>query len=213
MKGSFLLLLAVTSGLSSGCVTPERSRETANAATPPGTIAAQVCSNCHGLDGKATSPNFPNLAAQQEVYVVAQLTAFRNQGRSDPAGFEYMWGISKHLTDDQIKGLAAYYAKQKPPVLPSGDTSLASSGKEIFEHGVAGKNIPACASCHGDHGQGNDQFPRLAGQHSDYVQKQLMVFQRTDQRPGGAIMKPIAHDLTPTDIKAVAAYVQGILPQ
>ena len=213
MKGSILLCLAVTAGLSSGCVSTERSRETANPATPPATLAAQVCSNCHGLNGSATSPNFPNLAAQQEAYFVTQLTAFRSQGRSDPAGFEYMWGLSKHLTDDQIKGLAAYFAKQKPPVFPSGDASLASSGKEIFEHGVAEKNIPPCGSCHGDHGQGNEQFPRLAGQHSDYVLKQLMVFQRTDQRPEGAIMKTIAHDLTSAQMKAVAAYVQGISPQ
>jgi len=51
-------------------------------------------------------------------------------------------------------------------------------GRDVFEHGVPAKEIPPCATCHGDHGQGNAGFPRLAGQHADYVVKQLLVFQR-----------------------------------
>ena len=64
--------------------------------------------------------------------------------------------------------------------------------------------------CHGDHAQGNATFPRLAGQHADYVVKQLMVFQRTDERPEGAVMKTVAHALHPEDMRDVAAYVQGL---
>lgn len=193
-----------------GCVVPERTRETANPATRPAVMAAQVCSSCHGVDGNATSPNFPNLAAQQEVYLVAQLKGFRSQGRSDPAGFEYMWGLSKHLTDEQISGLAGYFAQQQPVRLPVSDAKAAQAGKDIFERGLTDKNIPACATCHGQQGQGKDTFPRLAGQHSDYILKQLLVFQRTDQRPEGAIMKTIAHDLSRQEMQSVAIYLQGL---
>lgn len=202
-----LALAGVTAG--AGCATPERSRETANPKTPPLALAKQVCSNCHGLDGNATSPNFPNLAGQQEAYLVEQLTRFRNHNRRDPAGFEYMWGLSRHLTDDQIKGLASYFAKQTPAALPAGAASLANAGKEVFDKGVPAKNIPACSTCHGAEGQGSDKFPRLAGQHADYLVKQLEVFQRTDERPEGAVMKVIAHDLTPENIASVATYLQG----
>ena len=65
-------------------------------------------------------------------------------------------------------------------------------------------------TCHGDNGQGNEAFPRLAGQHADYIVKQLIVFQRTAQRPEGAIMKTIAHELTADDIKNVAVYLQSL---
>ena len=79
----------------------------------------------------------------------------------------------------------------------------------MFEGGLPDKGVPACATCHGDHGQGIERFPRLAHQHADYVFKQLNVFQRTDERPEGAIMKVIAHDLTQRNMEAVAAYVQS----
>jgi cytochrome c553 len=53
-------------------------------------------------------------------------------------------------------------------------------------------------------------FPRIAGQHADYVMKQLLVFQRTDQRPEGAIMKTVAHNLTAQDMRNVAVYLQAL---
>ncbi len=203
-------LLAVAA-LVAGCANPTRSRDVANPAVPATTLALQVCSNCHGVTGTATSPNFPNLAAQPEAYLVAQLKGFRGQGRRDPAGFEYMWGLSRGLTDAQIEGLAAYYAVQVPRRQPlEGTPTRRDGGRSIFERGVAEKSVPACSSCHGTHGEGNATFPRLAGQHADYLVKQLVVFQRTDERPEGSVMKTVAHALTRDDIEDVAAYLQSL---
>jgi cytochrome c553 len=210
MKTVVYTALALTvASLGFGCSNLERSRDVGNPKTPPHTLALQVCSSCHGMDGNSTSPNFPNLAAQTEPYIIEQLTSFRAHSRSDPAGFEYMWGLSRHLTDEQIKGLATYFSSQKLAALPveDGEKQIAV-GKDIFEHGVTEKNIPACSTCHGDQGQGNAPFPRLAGQHADYLKKQLLVFQRTDLRPEGAVMKVIAHDLTQQNVENVAAYLQ-----
>lgn len=196
----------------SACSNLERSRNLADPAVSGKALAQQVCSNCHGLDGNSVSPNFPNLAAQTEPYVVEQLTSFRKHSRLDPAGFEYMWGLSRHLTDRQIQELAAYYAGQsvKTPAYPTAKPELRDAGRQIFSSGVPGKNIPACLTCHGPEGLGNQQFPRIAGQHADYLVKQLLVFQRTDQRPEGAVMKVIAHDLTPANIDAVASYLEAL---
>ena len=210
MKTLSIALALAAIATVAGCAAPERSRALNNAATPPVTIAQQVCSNCHGIDGNSVSPNFPRLAAQQPAYTIEQLTSFRTHHRSDPAGFEYMWGLSRHLTDDQIKGLAEYFAAQAPAPNPAPHAALAERGRDVFEHGVPAKGIPPCASCHGDRGQGNGGFPRLAGQHSDYVVKQLLVFQRTDERPEGAVMKTVAHLLTRDNMQAVAEYVQAI---
>ena len=193
-----------------GCATTERSRTLGDPVTPAQAIALQVCSNCHGVDGNATSPNFPKLAGQREAYTVSQLNGFKSHNRIDPAGFEYMWGLSKHLSDAQINGLAAYFAAQVPKAGASGVPAVMSEGKQIFEGGVPAKSIPACTSCHGEQGQGNGPFPRVAGQHADYLVKQLLVFQRTDERPEGAVMKQIAHDLTVKNMQAVAAYLQAV---
>jgi cytochrome c553 len=211
MKPPILLLLTAAVAFATGCANPTRSRDLANPNVSATTLAQQVCSNCHGLTGNATSPNFPNLAAQTEPYLVAQLTAFKSRGRQDPAGFEYMWGLSRSLTEDQIQGLAAYFAAQKPGRQPrEGDAARLPSGKSIFESGVSEKSVPACSSCHGLQGEGNATFPRIAGQHADYLVKQLLVFQRTDARPAGSIMKPVAHELTAQNIEDVAAYLQSL---
>lgn len=193
-----------------GCANTQRSRNLNAPNVPAQVTAQQVCSNCHGVDGNSISPNFPALAGQQETYFIEQMKSFRSHNRLDPAGFEYMWGLSRHLTDDQIKGLAAYFANQKPVPKPASDTQLMSRGQEIFEKGILDKNIPPCMACHGDKAQGKDNFPRLADQHSDYIVKQLRVFQRTDERPEGSIMKTVAHNLTPDNIQAVAAYLQSL---
>ena len=213
MKSATLVLLVAVGALSFGCANTERSRDLANPNVSATTLAQQVCSNCHGITGVATSPNFPNLAGQVEPYVVAQLNGFKSHGRRDPAGFEYMWGLSRSLTDEQIKGLAAYYAGQTPARQAiEGDGSRLEAGRTIFEAGVAAKGVPACSSCHGGQGQGNGNgnFPRLAGQHADYLVKQLLVFQRTDERPEGGIMKTIAHELTRQNIDDVTSYLQAL---
>lgn len=194
-----------------GCAHPDRSRDLGNPSVTAVTLAQQVCSNCHGLTGISVSPNFPNLAAQMPAYTAAQLKEFKSHGRQDPAGFEYMWGLSRSLTDAQIDGLAAYYAGQTPTQLPpDADPNRRAAGKAIFHDGLPTKNVPACLACHGENGQGNAGFPRLAGQHADYVAKQLLVFQRTEERPDGAVMKVVAHELSGEDIRNVSAYVQSL---
>ena len=205
---SIVLAIALLAG---ACAGPERSRNLADPAVPALALAQQVCSNCHGLGGTAISPNFPNLAAQNEGYLVAQLNGYRSHSRQDPAGFEYMWGLSRSLTDAQVAGLAAYYAAQTPRAQAlEGDPMRLAAGQAIYEQGIGARNVPACASCHGPQGAGLAAFPRLASQHADYVVKQLQVFQRSNDRPEGAIMKTVAHELTPQDIEDIAAYVQSI---
>ncbi|MDE2402612.1 MAG: cytochrome c4 [Burkholderiales bacterium] len=206
MKSVYFVGAIAAAALAAGCANPSRSRDLANPSVPALVMAQQVCSNCHGVTGNAVSPNFPNLAGQPEAYIVSQLSGFKNHGRRDPAGFEYMWGLSRSLTEEQIQGLASYYASQTPARQPiEGDASRIAAGKAIFEGGA-----PACGACHGSEGQGMATFPRIAGQHADYVVKQMLVFQRTDERPEGSVMKTVTHGLSHDDIKNVAAFVQSL---
>ena len=204
------LALAVSVAALAACAPLDRSRNLANPAVPAAATAAQVCSNCHGLDGNSVSPNFPRLAAEPAPYLELQLKEFRSHHRADPPGFEYMWGLSRHLTDDQIAGLAKYFSEQAARPNVPGDAVLARKGRAIFEDGIAAENVPPCGSCHGPQGHGRDIFPRIAGQHADYVVKQLRVYQSTEQRPAGVAMKGVTHLLTPEDMRAVAAYLQGL---
>ena len=210
MKRHHLTSIIACVALIAACSQPTRSRNLGDPGVSAITLAQQVCSNCHGVEGRSTSPNFPNLAGQTEAYTAAQLKSFRSHGRRDPAGFEYMWGLSRGLTDEQISGLAAYYSGRQPArQSPAANAAQLAAGKALFETGVPAKNVPACSTCHGANGEGNATFPRIAGQHADYLVKQLIVFQRTDERPEGAIMKTVAHELARDDIESVAAYVQS----
>ncbi|QVN19717.1 c-type cytochrome [Burkholderia pyrrocinia] len=191
-----------------GCHDLERSRQVDNPAVPGKTIALQVCSNCHGATGVSVSPMFPKLAGQRKEYLVDQLTDFKSHARADPNAKRYMWGFT-HLTDRQIDELAAYFSGQEAVPGEAADRTLVDAGKAIFVGGLPDKGVMACIGCHGQHGEGMSRFPRLAGQHADYVVKQLRIFRETDTRPRGAIMKSVCANMTEQDMRAVAAYVEA----
>jgi cytochrome c553 len=211
MKTVPIRALAVVALLTAACAPLERSRDLGNPAASGQTLAEQVCSNCHGLDGNSISPTYPRLAGQTAEYLSKQLNDFRAHGRSDPVGAEYMWGLSQHLTDEQIAGLAAYFARQvaHPPKVASTDVALLASGRKIFENGVPEQGILACVTCHGPLAEGNTVFPRLRYQHADYIVKQLDVFQNSHGRPDTP-MDAVVQPLTPEIKRAVAAYLESL---
>ncbi|HET9114425.1 MAG TPA: c-type cytochrome [Burkholderiales bacterium] len=210
MKKIVTGLILASTILTAGCNTTASSRNLADAKVSGQDLAQQVCSICHGADGNSTNPTFPKLAGQQSAYIVGQLKEFRSHDRSDPAGYQYMWGIARHLTDKQIAELATYFSAQKNIPGPSRNPQLEAEGKQIFTHGIAAQNTPACATCHGPEGAGNGIFPRIAGQHANYIEKQLGIFKNTGQRPDGAMMKVITHNITPAQVKEVAAYLSTL---
>lgn len=170
--------------------------------------ARHVCIACHGEGGRSENPTMPSLAGQTREYLVAQLKDFRAQIRVEPGTRGYMWGISALLDDDTIQGLAEYYAAQKPPAGKPGDPARMQSGQAIFVNGLPDRGVRACASCHGDGAEGVKVFPRLAGQHAEYIVTQLKDF-GTALRPHALVMRAEAQSLTAAEMRAVAEYVQS----
>jgi cytochrome c553 len=168
----------------------------------------ETCSACHGLNGRSVAPTFPNLAAQTAPYIELQLHAFKDQTRADPDAQAYMWGMASQLNDASISGLAAYFSKQSAAGGKSGNATLIAQGKQIFMEGVPGRQIPACASCHGAQAQGNGPFPRLAGQHAPYLLKQLLVIQSVLRT--APVMHGVIKDLTRDQMQAVVAYLESV---
>ena len=208
MKTATLTLVLALAAIATGCTTTESSsRNLGDPSVHGKTLAEQVCSNCHGVTGNSTNPTFPRLAGQHEWYLIEELKEFRSHNRLDPAGYEYMWGLSRSLTDAQIQELAAYFARQKPGADQPENAKLENAGKAIFANGIPSEGVPACTVCHGAEGAGSGQFPRIAGQHADYIAKQLLVFHGTNERSDAKAMEALTHKLKPEEIKAVAAYV------
>jgi len=169
-----------------------------------------ACSKCHGIDGNSTSPNHPKLAGQHKEYLLAQLRAFRDQSRKDPDAHTDMWVIGGRLDDKMMVKLADYFSSQKPTRGTPGDAQRVAKGKVIYERGIKSKDVPACAFCHGRDAQGIAVFPRLAGQHAQYLVKQIKVF-HTDDRPNLAVtMKSVVQRLSDEEAEQVAAYLQSL---
>jgi cytochrome c553 len=168
----------------------------------------ETCGNCHGVNGRSVSPTFPNLAAQTAPYIEAQLHAFKDETRADPDAQAYMWGMAAPLSDASISALAAYFSQQSAAPGRSGNTALIAQGKQIFVEGVPGRQIPACATCHGAQAQGNGPFPRLAGQHAAYLLRQLLVIQSVLRT--APVMHGVIKELTRPQMEAVVAYLESI---
>jgi len=193
----------------SACSNFGSSRDVANPTLSGTSLAAQVCSNCHGLTGESTSPAFPKLAGQQKEYLSAQLIDFKGHDRKDDRGTQYMWGFT-HLTDSQVNELADYFSAQAPMRGRSAAGATLARGEVIFSQGIPEAAVIACTSCHGPSAEGNGAIPRLAGQHASYIVEQIKVFQNTDQRPRGAAMKMVTHALSLQDTQAVALYLASM---
>ncbi len=170
-------------------------------------VAASICSSCHGATGVSTSPLFPRLAGQQELYLAAQLKAFKAKTRAEADAHDYMWGMATLLDDSVIAGLAHYYSVQKPGPGITGNAALIARGKLLYEKGDPTHNVVACGTCHGDQAEGTSIFPRLAGQNAPYVLRQLDVIQHKFR--DSPIMHGVIKDLDADAMKAVAEYVQS----
>jgi cbb3-type cytochrome c oxidase subunit III len=168
-------------------------------------LATHVCANCHGPHGDSISSAFPRLAGQQAAYTETQLKAFKDQSRGDPYAQAYMWGMASQLDEGTIKRLAAYYAAERPNPGRTGDPARMAKGKSIFENGVPEAGIFACVSCHGDGAQGKEAIPRLAGQHPEYLVKQLVAF-KSMQRANNPVMHSVTDKMSLEQMQAVAEY-------
>jgi cytochrome c553 len=207
MKPANILLISTAMMAAAGCA--PRTAVKAMPSVP--TIVADVCAQCHGATGTSTSADIPNLAGQHAEYLVRQLRAFRDHSRSDALGAQNMWKASHHLDDPQIDATAAYYATRTPlrqPVL--GTPAQIAAGEKIFFGAAQKQGVPPCSGCHGSDGVGKTLFPRLAGQHMRYLVTQLTVFQRSEQRPDGAVMMSVSHALGDEDIANAAAFLQSL---
>jgi cytochrome c553 len=180
------------------------------AVSPPPDISGtiHVCSSCHGPGGHSISSTFPRLAGQQKDYIERQLRAFRDHTRADPHALTYMWGMAARLTNPQIAAIAAYYAAQPPAPGELDNSAEAAAGRMIFTQGIAAAHVPACNTCHGPQGHGMSAFPRLAGQHRAYIERQLEAF--ASNARANPIMHENSKNLTEEQIREVAAYVRTL---
>lgn len=174
-----------------------------------GQTKAAVCGACHGPDGNSAAPTFPKLAGQGERYLLKQLKDIKSGARPVVP----MTGLLDNLSDQDLADISAYFASQKGSV-GAADPKLVERGEALFRGGKVEDGMPACTGCHAPDGSGNAAagFPKLGGQHAQYVATQLTNFREGVRTNDGdtMIMRAIAAKLSNKDIEAVSSYIQGL---
>lgn len=169
---------------------------------------AVSCQGCHGADGKALLPEYPNLAGQGAAYLVKQLQEFKSGERENAI----MYPLASALSDEDMADIAAFY-EGLPAIKGVASEENLTAGEAIYRGGITSAGIASCIGCHGPAGKGNPAagYPALSGQNMGYTVLQLEHF-RSGARandPNG-MMRNLAHRLSDAEIAAVANYIQGL---
>lgn len=173
-----------------------------------GKALSATCAGCHGADGKAIMPDYPNLAGQHASYIAKQLTEYRDGDRKNAL----MSPMAAALSDQDILDLAAYYASKKAIKGVAAEENLAL-GENLYRGGITSAKIASCTGCHGPAGKGNPAaiYPSIGGQNAAYLAIQLKMFRSGERNNDpNAMMRGLAHRLTDAEIDALANYSAGL---
>lgn len=182
-----------------------QAQQAGNAAD--GQKKAAMCIGCHGIPNyRASFPEVyqvPMISGQSEDYIIAALTSYKKGDRRHPT----MRGIAGSLTDQDMADLAAFYASHKPAQPAAQAPAPSTAVAELLKKGN-------CASCHGDglNKPISPAYPKLAGQHGDYIFAALKSYQTQGSVMGrnnaimGAQVKPFSH----AELKQLADYIGSV---
>jgi cytochrome c553 len=174
-------------------------------------IATSICAACHGADGNSVIPANPKLTGQDTVYLVKQLNDYAKPADDKSARVNaIMAGMVGAISVADRLHVAAFYAGQPHKPGASRNRETLELGQRIYRAGIPAKGVPACNGCHSPNGAGIPaEYPRLGGQHAEYVQAQLKAF-RDGTRRNNLAMSQIAARLSDAEMAAVADFVDGL---
>jgi len=188
-----------------------------------------VCAGCHGEFGQGGKRGeYPRLAGQRKAHLVDQLLAFRKRTRINLPMFPYTQ--ERELSNADIEDVSAYLASielptawpefkasddaltrltltEKVMIIPRAPGDL-DNGARVFQK--------ECASCHARDGMGRGKFPRLVGQYTAYLRKQMDAFVKGERPHDEVEVKGILNQLREQDLDDVLAYltlIQHGVPQ
>lgn len=158
----------------------------------------QTCIACHGDKGVSEIPSNPILAGQEYYYIYVQLKDIKSGLRESPIMAPMVADIEK----EEMKRIAEYFSKQTwPHVDFEADADAIANARTAITAGQ-------CIACHLGSFSGNSRVPRLAGQHTEYLNNTMLDFKnkvRKNSPSKGALFS----SYTDEDIEALAKYLTG----
>ena len=167
-----------------------------------GRTKAQVCAACHGADGNGNPamPEVPSLAGQTWRYLYIQLKDFKEGRRTNAI----MSPMAQPLSRDDMIDIANYFASL--PLKPTDfkvDENKAKLGKAKADETL-------CTMCHLGGFLGQNEIPRVAGQHYAYIVAQLKAFKDRTRTNDAGNMTSVAKTLSDEDIENLGHYLAGL---
>ena len=172
----------------------------AQAGLEEGRVKAQSCIACHGADGNSVIPTIPSIAGQPRQFIVTALYMFREGRRKNDA----MAPFAAKLSNADLNDLAAYFNAQKMAP-PTGQAS-----EETVAKGRAVTAANNCVACHTAALTGQQQIPRLAGQHKPYLLEQLKAFKAGTRGDLDGTMTSAAQGLVVEELDMLADYLSTL---
>ena len=207
MKTLFSSMISALAVLSFASLAPAALAQDAKA----GEKKAAMCIGCHGIPGyQASFPEVhkvPMISGQGAKYIVSALTAYKKGDRKHPT----MRGIAAALSDQDMADLAAFYETQ-----PKDAVALAAKPATEPSPRVAELLKKAnCQSCHGENFSKpiDGSYPKLAGQHPDYLYVALKSYQTNGNPQVGranAIMGGMSKLYSHVELKEMAKYIGSL---
>lgn len=169
---------------------------------PPhiGFAKAAACAACHGVDGNSTDPQYPKLAGQTARYIYIQLKDFKEGRRQDPQ----MSPMAANLSKEDMWAIGTYFESQKQaPSTYKVEGDKVAEGRKIADAAL-------CTMCHLGGFLGQNEVPRVAGQHYEYIVKQLRDFRDKNRTNDAGNMSSVTRGLSDDDIDKLAQYITNL---
>ncbi len=184
------LVLAASAGTAAAQATSAGDPEAGKA------LAEQMCVACHGPD-KTLNNETPILAGQTWRYLYLQMKDYKEGRRTN----EFMSPLMKDMSRKDMYNLAAYYAGQTyKGQNEKGSSELIDKGRKVAEAAL-------CTMCHLGGFKGQNEVPKVAGQHYSYIVKQLTAFKNKERTNDAGTMTAYMSGVSKEDMEAVASYV------
>jgi cytochrome c553 len=168
-------------------------------------VAAEVCAECHGKNGRGISAEYPSLSGQHAEYILKQIFNFKTGARRND---EMSPALDKLLAAD-LRAVAQHFSAQPAGRIPATDQALLKLGQTLYENGRSAMAVSPCVACHGASAVGGAQMPRLAGQNVTYLENQMRGFIR-QVRKNDQMMHASMAPLTDHEIKALAVFLGNL---
>ena len=207
MKTLFSSMISALAALSFASLAPAALAQDAKA----GETKAAMCIGCHGIPFyQASFPEVhkvPMIAGQGAKYIVSALAAYKKGDRKHPT----MKGIAAALSDQDMADLAAFYETQPKDVVALAAKPATEPSPRVAEL----LKKANCQSCHGENFSKpiDGSYPKLAGQHPDYLYVALKSYQTNGNPQVGranAIMGGMSKLYSHVELKEMAKYIGSL---